>query len=146
MDVRLNRAWWVLRIGLGVVPIVSGTDKFFNALAEWEMYLNPVVPRVLHMAPSTFMHIVGVVEIMVGIAMLTRYTRYAAYVAMVWLWGIALNLVLQRAFLDIAARDVLISLGAFTLAQLSEVRAAEKHATANSQAGPAVREPMARAS
>ena len=69
------------------------------------------------------MHVVGVVEIVVGIAVLTRYTRYAAYLAMVWLWCIVLNLISQGAFLDIAVRDIEISLAAFTLAALSEVRA-----------------------
>ena len=69
------------------------------------------------------MHVVGVIEIVVGIAVLTRYTRYAAYVVMVWLWCIALNLISQGTFLDIAVRDIEISLAAFTLAALSELRA-----------------------
>ena len=70
------------------------------------MYLNPLAPRLLHIPPSTFMHIVGVIEMLVGIAVLTRYTRYAAYIVMVWMWCIAANLVSQSAFLDVAVRDV----------------------------------------
>jgi len=123
MDNRLDRAWWKLRIDLGVGPILAGQDKFFNLLTNWQMYLNPLASKLLHIRPATFMHVVGVVEIMVGIAPLTRYTRYAAYVVMVWLWCIALNLLSQGAFLDIAVRDIEISLAAFTLAALSEVRA-----------------------
>lgn len=123
MDERLNRTWWVLRIGLGVGPILAGLDKFFNLLTNWEMYLNPLAPKLLHLQPATFMHIVGVVEIAAGIAVLTKYTRYAAYVVMVWLWCIALSLVSQAAFFDVAVRDVEISLAAFALAKLSEVRA-----------------------
>ncbi len=122
-DSRLDRAWWVLRIGLGVGPIVAGLDKFFNIITNWGMYLNPIVPRILHIQSATFMHIVGVIEIIVGIAVLTRFTEYAAYVVMVWMWGIALNLISQWAFLDVAVRDILISLGAFALATLSAVRA-----------------------
>jgi hypothetical protein len=67
--------------------------------------------------------VVGVVEIVVGIAVLTPYTRYGAYVVMMWLWCIALNLISQGAFLDIAVRDIEISLAAFTLAALSLSRA-----------------------
>ena len=119
---RLNQAWWTLRIGLGLVPILAGLDKYFNLLANWEMYLNPMIPRVLHMSAASFMHIVGVVEIVAGILMFTKFTRYAAYIVMVWLWAISLNLVAQGQFLDIAVRDILISLGAFTLAKLTEVR------------------------
>lgn len=119
---RLNHAWWTLRIGLGLVPIVGGLDKFFDLLTNWEMYLNPLVPRILHISGPSVMHIVGVVEIAAGILMLTRFTRYAAYIVMVWLWAIALNLITQGQFLDLAVRDILISLGAFALAKLTEVR------------------------
>jgi len=130
MDERLDRGWWLLRIGLGVGPILAGLDKFFNLLTNWEMYLNPLAPGLLHLQPSTFMHIVGVVEIVVGVAELTRYTRYAAYVVMIWMWCIAANLLSQGAFFDIAVRDVEISLGAFALAKLSEVRGTvTKHST-----------------
>jgi uncharacterized membrane protein YphA (DoxX/SURF4 family) len=119
---RLNSAWWTLRIGFGLVPLLAGLDKFFNLLANWEMYLNPAVPRILHLAPATFMHAVGVIEMIAGILILTKFTRYAAYIVMAWLWAIALQLVAQGQFFDIAVRDVAMSLGAFALAKLSEVR------------------------
>lgn len=140
MDDRLNRTWWVLRIGLGVGPILAGLDKFFNLLTSWEMYLNPMVPKLLHLQPATFMHIVGVIEIAAGIAVLTRYTRHAAYVVMVWLWCIAGSLVAQWSFLDVAVRDLEISLAAFALASLSEVRAtAAERRSAGSQTSSALR-------
>jgi hypothetical protein len=37
MDRRLNTAYWVLRIGLGLGPFLAGLDKFFNILADWSM-------------------------------------------------------------------------------------------------------------
>lgn len=119
---RLNQAWWTLRIGLGFCAIAAGLDKFLNLLANWEMYLNPMIPRVLHMSAPTFMHIAGVVEMLVGILVFTRFTRYAAYVIAAWLLAIALNLVTQGQFLDVAVRDIEMSLGAFVLARLTEVR------------------------
>ena len=119
---QLRSAWWTLRIGLGLGPIFSGIDKFFNKLTQWDMYLHPAVPRLLHISAPTFMHIVGVIEIAAGIFVLTRFTRYAAYVVMVWLWCIALSLLVQGQFLDIAVRDIEISLGAFALARLSAAR------------------------
>ena len=122
MDNRLNSAWWVLRIGLGVGPILAGLDKYLNLLTNWQMYLNPLAPRLLHIQPATFMHVVGVIEIVAGIPVLTKYTRYAAYVVMIWLWCIAASLIAQWGFLDVAVRDLEISLAAFTLAKLSEVR------------------------
>jgi uncharacterized membrane protein YphA (DoxX/SURF4 family) len=119
---RLNLAWWTLRIGLGVGPFLAGLDKFFNRLTNWDMYLNPVIPQMLHVAPSTFMHIVGVVEMIAGVLVLTRWTRYAAYIVSGWLVAISLSLLMQALFLDIAVRDLELALAAFVLAKLTEIR------------------------
>ena len=121
-DPRLSHAWWTLRIGLGLAPLLAGLDKYFNILTNWEMYLNPLIPRLLHVSAPTFMHLVGVVEIAAGLLVFTRFTRYAAYVVMAWLLAIAGSLVTQGLFFDVAIRDVEISLGAFALAKLTEVR------------------------
>lgn len=121
-DPRLNHAWWTLRVGLGLAPILAGLDKYFNLLTNWEMYLNPLIPRLLHISAPAFMHVVGVVEIVAGLLVFSRFTRYAAYIVMAWLLAIAASLVAQGLFLDIAVRDVEISLGAFVLAKLTEVR------------------------
>jgi uncharacterized membrane protein YphA (DoxX/SURF4 family) len=119
---RLNLAWWTLRIGLGVGPFLAGLDKFFNRLTNWDMYLNPVIPQMLHVAPSTFMHIVGIVEMIAGVLVLTRWTRYAAYIVSGWLVAISLSLLMQPLFLDIAVRDLELALAAFVLAKLTEIR------------------------
>jgi len=124
MDQRVNSSWWALRIALGVAPFLAGLDKFFNLLTNWTMYLNPLALRVVPVDPGIFMRPVGVVEMIVGLAILTRWTRWGAYVAAAWLVGIALNLVTMGAFFDVAVRDLLIALAAFTLARLTEVRQA----------------------
>lgn len=119
---RLNQAWWTLRAGLALCTIFAGLDKFLNLLTNWEMYLNPLIPRVLQISAPAFMHLAGAVEIVVGILVFTRFTRYAAYIVMAWLLAISLNLVTQGQFLDIAVRDIELSLGAFVLAKRTEVR------------------------
>jgi uncharacterized membrane protein YphA (DoxX/SURF4 family) len=121
-DDRLNVAWWTLRIGLGVGPFLAGLDKFFNLLTNWDMYLSPVIPQILHVAPATLMHVVGVVEMAAGLLVLTRWTRYAAYVVAGWLVAISLSLLSQGLFLDIAVRDLELALAAFVLAKLTEIR------------------------
>jgi uncharacterized membrane protein len=72
---------------------------------------------------QTFMHIVGVIEMIVGLAILTRWTRFGAYVVSAWLVAIAVNLVMTGAYLDVAVRDLEMALAAFVLARLTEVRA-----------------------
>jgi hypothetical protein len=120
-DPRLDNARRSLWIALGLVPLLAGLDKFFNLLTNWEMYLNPLIPRITHLSAPTFMHIVGVIEIVAGILMFTRFTRYAAYIVMAWLLAIALQLVMMGRFFDIAVRDIVMSVGAFALAKLTEV-------------------------
>lgn len=60
----------------------------------------------------------------VGVAILTRWTRLGAYVAMAWLAAIALNLVAMGSFFDVAARDLEMAIAAYALARLTEAQAA----------------------
>ena len=121
MDNRLNTPWIALRMGIGLTATLAGLDKFFNLLADWASYVSPVAVQLLPVSVSTFMGLVGVIELAVGVAILAGWTRLGAYVASAWLLGVAANLVLA-GFYDIAVRDVTMSLGAFTLARLAEVR------------------------
>jgi ATP/ADP translocase len=105
-----------------VGPIITGADKFFNKLTDWTMYLSPLATKAVPVSPSTFMHVVGVVEIIAGMVVLSRYTRIGAYVVAAWLLGIVVNLVTTGMFFDLAMRDVEIAIAAFTLAQLTAVR------------------------
>jgi uncharacterized membrane protein YphA (DoxX/SURF4 family) len=122
MDPRINQVYWVLRIGLGLAAFLAGLDKFFNFLADWTMYLSPLATRVVPVSPQTFMRIAGVVEMIAGLAILAGVTRLGGYVVMAWLIAIAINIVTTQMFYDIAVRDVEMSLAAFTLARLTEVR------------------------
>ncbi|QNI37030.1 hypothetical protein [Edaphobacter albus] len=115
----LELAWWTLKIGLGVGPIVTGIDKYFNKLTDWSMYLSPLATKILPVSATFFMRTVGVVEILAGILVLSRWTRIGSYLVMAWLLAIAVNLLTTGMFYDLAMRDVEIALGAFALSQLS---------------------------
>ena len=121
-DKRLNFSWWALKIGLGVGPIITGIDKYFNKLTDWTMYLSPLATKVVPISAATFMHLVGAVEILAGILVLSRWTRTGSQIVGLWLVGIAANLLTTGMFYDLAMRDVEIAIGAFVLSQLSAVR------------------------
>ena len=121
MDHRLNTPWVALRFGIGLTATLAGIDKYFNLLADWGSYVSPAAARLLPVSTGAFMGIVGVVELAVGVAILTRWTRAGAYVASAWLLGVAANLGLA-GFFDVAVRDVVMAVAAFTLARLAEVR------------------------
>lgn len=112
------QAYAILLFGFTVLPIVAGIDKFFHVLVDWDMYLAPLAKRILPISGHTFMLVVGVIEIVAGLIVLFR-PRIGAYIVMLWLWGIIINLLVIPGFYDIALRDFGLSLGALALARLS---------------------------
>jgi uncharacterized membrane protein YphA (DoxX/SURF4 family) len=111
----------LLKVTYGVVPIVAGADKFFNLLTEWTKYLNPDFAAMLPFSASTFMAIVGIIEIVAGILVFIR-TELGAYVVAAWLVCIAVTLILSGNYLDVAVRDIVMAVGAFTLARISHLK------------------------
>jgi len=85
---------WALRIALGIVPIVAGADKFTILLTNWPGYVSPFAARLLPMGPAAFMHVVGVIEIMVGAARCdpARVLRHLRLGGEGWLLAIVLEL------------------------------------------------------
>lgn len=121
LDERVEPAWVALKIVYGLVPLLAGLDKFLNLLTFWPKYVSPAAAAVLPITPQQFLYVVGVIEIAVGLMVLTRWTTVGSYIAAAWLVCIAANLVLAGDF-DIAVRDVAMAIGAFTLARLTEAR------------------------
>jgi hypothetical protein len=112
------QAYLILYAGFVVLPIVAGADKFFHLLTNWDTYLAPIVTQTLGISAHTFMLIVGVIEIVAGLLVAVR-PQIGAYVVGLWLLGIIVNLLLLGGALDIALRDLGLSLGAFALARIS---------------------------
>jgi uncharacterized membrane protein YphA (DoxX/SURF4 family) len=118
---QLSSVYIPLRLAYGLVPIVAGADKFFNLLTNWPKYLPAQVASMLPIPADKFMLIVGVIEIVAGLAVLTKFTRLGSYVVMIWLLLISANLILAGYF-DIAVRDIVMALGAYTLGQVAAFR------------------------
>ena len=110
----------LLRITYGIVPIVAGIDKFTNLLTDWEKYLNPNIASLLPFSAHVFMLIVGVIEVIAGIIVLVK-PRVGAYIVMAWLIIIAITLLASGKYLDVAVRDIVMAIGAFSLALISRI-------------------------
>lgn len=54
---------------------------------------------------------------------LFNITRFGAYVVMAWLIGIALALMTNGKYFDVAVRDLVMAVGAWSLGQLAANRA-----------------------
>ena len=114
------QAFTIMRVAFTVAPILFGLDKFFNVMVDWEQYLAPWINDIIPGSASTAMHLVGVVEILAGVAVALK-PRYGAYVVAAWLGGIIVNLLTYSGYYDIALRDFGLMLGALTLARLASV-------------------------
>src|SRR5258706_1263616 len=65
MNNRLNAPYWALRIGLGLGAFLAGLDKFFNILADWQMYLSPIATKVVPVNATPVIRFVGLIEMIV---------------------------------------------------------------------------------
>lgn len=112
------QAFWLLRLGFTVAPILFGLDKFAHWLVDWDKYLAPEFTDLFSAQAHTLMYLVGAIEIVAGLVVLAR-PRFGGYLVAAWLAGIITNLLLQADFYDVALRDFGLLLGALTLARLA---------------------------
>lgn len=122
---KVHSVYTLLKFTYGLVPIVAGLDKFTNLLTDWDKYLNPSIAQMLPFSPHTFMMIVGVIEIVAGLIVLAR-PAIGAYIVMAWLICIALQLIIGKGYYDVAVRDLVMAIGAFSLAQLARTEGRPK--------------------
>ncbi len=109
----------LLKLTFGIVPIVAGLDKFTNLLTHWENYIHPGIAGMLPFSPHTFMMIVGVIEIIAGVMVLVK-PAIGGYIVTAWLAVIALTLLASGNYLDVAVRDIVMAIGAFSLARMAK--------------------------
>lgn len=111
-------AFWLLRIGFVVLPIWMGVDKFMKVLYQhWPDALAPWLVDLSPLSAQNLMYVVGVIEIVAGIAVAIA-PRYAGYVVAAWLAGIIVNLLTYSCCYDIALRDFGLLIAAVALAWL----------------------------
>jgi hypothetical protein len=114
------QAFWLLRVGFTVAPILFGIDKFFNWTVHWPDYLAPWINHIIPGSAQDFMYFVGGVEIAAGLVVAVAPVIGAPLVA-AWLAGIVINLLTNNPpeYYDIALRDFGLMLAALTLTRLA---------------------------
>ena len=114
--IKVNNVKKILYWTFGLLPIITGIDKYMNLLTDWEKFLKSfegIIPVSLH----TFMMIAGIIEIIAGIIVFS-IPRVGAYIVAIWLACIVIVLVVGMNYYDIAARDLVMALSAFCLGEL----------------------------
>lgn len=116
----LTTTFNLLKYTFVIVPIVAGADKFTNLLTHWEKYINPSIAGMLPFSPSAFMMIVGVIEIIAGFIVLKK-PEIGGYIVAAWLTLIAVTLLPGFNFVDVAVRDLVMAIAAFSMARISAI-------------------------
>lgn len=116
----LTQIFTLLKYTFAIVPIVAGADKFTNLLTHWEQYVNPSIAGLLPFSTSVFMMMVGVIEIIAGIIVLKK-AEIGGYIVAGWLTMIALTLLIGFNYADVAVRDLVMAIAAFSMAKISKI-------------------------
>ena len=116
----LEPVFLLLKWTFVLLPVAAGLDKFSNLLTYWPKYLSPMVTDILPFSAITFMKIVGVIEIVAGIIVLAK-PRVGAHIVAAWLLLIALNLLAGMEYTDVAVRDIVMAIAAFSTAKMAKV-------------------------
>lgn len=116
----LKQTFNLLKYTFVAMPIAAGADKFTNLLTNWEQYLNPSLVAMLPISAAAFMMIVGVIEIIAGIIVWQK-PEVGGYIVAVWLAAIALSLLANLNYMDVAVRDIVMAISAFSMARLAKV-------------------------
>jgi uncharacterized membrane protein YphA (DoxX/SURF4 family) len=122
------QAFLALRTVFTVAPIVFGLDKFANLLTDWPGYLAPWINDIVPGSGQDAMYVIGVVEIVAGVAV-ALIPRYGALVVAAWLAGIILNLLTLSGFYDVALRDFGLLVAALALSRLAVKYTPARHSS-----------------
>lgn len=120
------QAFLILRTVFTIAPIGFGLDKFANLLTDWPGYLAPWINNIVPGSGQDAMYIIGVIEIVAGIAV-ALIPRYGALLVAAWLTGIIINLLTLSGFYDVALRDFGLLVAALALARLATKYAPARH-------------------
>ena len=122
------QAFVLLRTVFTVAPILFGLDKFANLLTDWPGYLAPWINDIVPGSGQDAMYVIGIIEIVAGIAV-ALIPRYGGLLVAAWLAGIILNLLTIPDFYDVALRDFGLLIAALALSRLAVKYAPARHSS-----------------
>lgn len=110
----------IMKYTFVLLPIAAGADKFTNLLTNWEQYLSPTIVSMLPISASAFMMIIGVIEIAAGV-IVWKKPVIGGYIVAAWLSLVALSLLAGMHYMDVAVRDIIMAIFAYSMARLSKI-------------------------
>ena len=117
---KFNSMWAIAKYVYGLVPVVIGADKFFFFIVDWNIYVSPFVASYFPML--YFVPVVGIIEIVAGLLILTKFPKFGAYLVAAWIGLVIVNLFMIGGLYDIILRDVAIAFGYIMFGLLTELK------------------------
>src|SRR5579863_7206465 len=117
---KFNHLWTISRYIYGLVPILIGADKFTFFIVNWNIYVSPFVASyfpIMYFVPA-----IGIIEIVAGLLILTKFPRFGAYLVAAWVMAVIVNLFMIGNIYDIILRDVAIAFGYIVFGKLTEFK------------------------
>jgi hypothetical protein len=117
---KLNTIWAISKYVYGLVPVLIGLDKFSFLIVDWNIYVSPFIRTLFPII--YFIPIVGIIEIVAGLLILTKYPRFGAYLVAAWIGLVIVNLFMIGGMYDIILRDIAIAFGYIVFGMLTEAK------------------------
>lgn len=112
----------LLNTTFALLFILVGVDKFFNIITQWQQFINPMLLHVMPLSASRFLHIFGFIQIIIGIAFLSRWHMQAMYAGLLMLIVILINLVFMRQTAIVLVHDLFMIFELLILIQVTQLR------------------------
>lgn len=114
----LFTAFRILQVTFVALPILSGLDKFFHLLANWDKYLSPIIPQLTHIGAHELMLLFAPLEIAVGLMVALKPRIGAGAAALLFLMT-GLNVLISPGHLHVALLDLSLFGSAIVLCTLA---------------------------
>jgi uncharacterized membrane protein YphA (DoxX/SURF4 family) len=111
---------WLLKLSYGALFIAMGADKISNMYALWTSFISPTTLSMIPLDMAAVIKTAGIIEIIIGIAIIGPFARLGAFFAMVWLSFFAYNLyTFGHPYSPMIAQNIALAIGALVLMLMS---------------------------
>jgi uncharacterized membrane protein YphA (DoxX/SURF4 family) len=100
-----------------------GADKIGNMYAHWTTLISPTTLSMLPLDMAATIKMAGIIEIVIGIAIIGPFTRLGAFFAMLWLSLFAYNMyTFGHPYSPMIAQSAALAIGALVLLLMSKCK------------------------
>lgn len=120
LSARLHLSYYSLKIIYGIIALVAGFDKFFHFFSSnAEQFVSPYVTALIPLSAMHIIYGIAILEIIIGVLILSKFTKWGAYAMMIWYAIIIVDLLTLSGFAVLALSNAGHAIANFTLAQLA---------------------------